>query len=557
MRDLAGKGTSDDDVCEAVTRAIASGIRKVKLYMISNWPGEEAADVMSIVALADRLARIREDFGEQAKGVRIQFSWTPLLIEAQTPLQWFAPTGADYTLQSALDHLREQHIDVKIGSKASPPKLAFFQACQRASRDAGEAIVDVLEDLDAASWGGFARDMRERLDAALEARGFRNGLADLFGERFEDDLFGWEHIDTGVSKTLMWRAYQDMLEFLESTDAATYDQQVDPQVHGQEWIARCDQKCQGRACGACDAEDLRLRTGYIRAARDDRDLDDHPVQPVDQSTVACRIRTRVLVPDKYRYVSNESWRFIVRRAAYRAAERTGFPHIAKRTVRLASDAMNYRNRKAGIDYVEFGVTRQVTQGEVDKFMPAFGAELLPWMAGGIEEQILPPNVRLPDRVPSLWSLEVDDDPAAVEAALRRWQKAERVMVLMKSDSFYTGPLQEKEDAKQHVADIWLARDNQNYVLKMELTGKLGPYQAYAAIMGKSSWLSAAKKTAHCLDFFPSVNRYQGDLWQPPCAFCGMPIPAGLLGSVFDDTYCPRCRDGYEGNFEAGLERAGV
>jgi radical SAM superfamily enzyme YgiQ (UPF0313 family) len=553
MRDLAGKGTSDEDVVETVTRAIAAGIRKIKLYMISNWPGEEAGDVMGIVHLAERLAAVREDFGEAGKGVRIQFSWTPLLIEAQTPLQWFAPTSPDYRLQSAMDMLKDLHIDMKIGSKASPPKLAFFQACQRAHREAGEAILDVLLDLGDASWGGFAKDMKERLDTALQEHGFRNGLEDLFGERYEDDLFGWEHIDTGVSRSLMWNAYRSMVELLENTDADTYDEFVPPNVHGQEWVSRCDQKCQGRACGACDAEDLRLRTGYIRAARDERDLDESPLQPIDQTTVACRVRMKVKIPEEFRYVSNESLRFIVRRAAYKATEATGFPHISKRTVRLASDALNYRNRKAGTDYVEFGVTQVVTQEDLDKFMPAMGAELHPWIVGGVAEQIVPAQARLPDRVPSLWELEISDPVDKVEAAIRRWDAAEHVMVLIKSESFYTGPLQDKEDAKDHVADIWLARDRQRYVVRMELTGKMGPYQAYAALMGRSSWISSAAKTAFCLDFFTSLDRSKGDLWNQDCIGCGLTIPAGLLGVPHDENFCPRCQDEEAGNLVAGLQ----
>ena len=146
MRDLAGKGTSDADVEKAVTRAIAAGIRKIKLYFITNWPGEEKADVVRIVDLGRRLADIRDSFGAAARGVQIIFSWTPLLIEAQTPLQWFAVTPPDYMLAGAFRELMDNHrIWVKIGSKAEPAKLAFFQACQRASRDVGEAVADVIE----------------------------------------------------------------------------------------------------------------------------------------------------------------------------------------------------------------------------------------------------------------------------------------------------------------------------------------------------------------------------------------------------------------------------
>jgi hypothetical protein len=557
MRDLAGKGVSDEAVCEAATRAIAAGIRKVKLYMISNWPGEDVGDVMAIVRLGERLAAIRESFGERGRGVQIIFSWTPLLIEAQTPLQWFAPTPPDYSLQEAMDALRDRGIMFKLGTKANPAKLAFFQACQRASREAGEAITDVLEELGTASWGGFAKDMRERLDAALVRHGFLNGLADLFGERFEHDLFGWEHISTGVDRRLMWRAYRSMVEFLENTDADTYDAQVGPNAGGNEWVARCDQHCQGNACGCCSPEDLELRREYIQAADRERDLDERPVQPVDHTSVACRLRVKAWVPEKYRFVSNEHWRFAIRRAAYRACEKTGFPPIAKRTVRLASDALGYRNRWAGTDYAEFGVTRPVDVYQAGDFLIRFGVELAPWMDAGAFFEVLPAEAQLPSRPRLLCELDTDDDPAALAAALRRWDEAESVPVLIKSESFYAGAQQEKEDAKRHVADMWLVRDQHQYKLRFLLTGKLGPYQAYAALTGKASWLGAAKHTAYRMDFFGAEDLGQGDLLRPSCVGCGFVIPAGLLGALYDEDFCPRCKDETENVAVAGLSRVGV
>jgi radical SAM superfamily enzyme YgiQ (UPF0313 family) len=557
MRDLAGKGTSDDDVAEAVTRAIRAGIRKIKLYMISNWPGEEPGDVMRIVELGRRLAEIREGFGDHARGVRIQFSWTPLLIEAQTPLQWFAPTPPDYTLQEALNMLRDLRIDMKIGTKAAPEKLAFFQACQRASREAGEAIVDVIAELDSASWGGFAKDMKDRLDAALVRRGFLNGLDDLFGERYEDDLFGWEHIGTGVSRQLMWETYQRMLEFLVGTDSETYDGQFDGHYHGNEWVPRCDQTCQGARCGACDHEDLRLRTSYIRAATRERDLDLTPVTPLDQTTVAMRIRARVARGDRHRFVTPEHWKHAIRRAAYRAQDdldsKAG---ISKRSVRLASESLRYRDRSSGVDYVDFGVTRAMGPAERKAFMGNMAAELGHWLQ--VEDwTAYPAAAAMNARPVSLWELEVDASPEALSAALRAWDAAESVPVLLRSESFYAGETVEEGDAREHVADLWVTRDRQHVRLSMMLTGKLGPYQAYAALMGKASWIDAAVHTARRVDFFEPEDDLQGSVVRPVCLACGRTIPGTLLGKPFDMDYCPRCKDDVAGVVAAGLSRAGV
>lgn len=559
MRDLAGKGTSDADVEAAVTKAIRSGIRKIKLYMISNWPGEEPADVMRIVRLGSRLADIRESFGEAAKGVRIQFSWTPLLIEAQTPLQWFAPTPPDYSLQEALHQLKAMRIDMKIGTKAAPEKLAFFQACQRASRESGEAIVDVIEHYGTASWGGFPRDMKEQLDTALVRWGFLNGLDDLFGERFRDDLFGWEHIDTGVSKGLMWKTYERMLSFVTGTAGETYDGELDHNYHGAEFVPRCDQQCSGNSCGVCGKEDLELRKAYIDAGKNERDVEKHPVRPLDQTTVAQRFRVRLAVSEEHRFVSAEHWKFALRRAAYRAREQVpGFPQVSKRSFRLASESLKYRDWCIGTDYAEFGVTVPVTAEDASQFVYLMELELSKWLDLG-DFCLCPADAKMPSRAPSLQELAVSDDPEAVRAALARWDAADAVPVKIRAESFYAGAVKEDGNAKEHVRDLWLVRDGSTYKLRMVLAGRLGPYQAYAALLGKPSWIDAARHPVVRLDFFTGADLVQGDLLHPTCAGCGWAIPENLLGEPFSGDWCPRCADENSRSAEivAGLVRPGV
>jgi radical SAM superfamily enzyme YgiQ (UPF0313 family) len=555
MRDLAGKGTSDDDVAEAVTRAIRAGIRKIKLYFITNWPGEELGDVMRIVELGKRLADIRDSFGPAAKGVQIIFSWTPLLIEAQTPLQWFQVTPPDYMLAGAFKELMDNHrVWVKIGSKAAPEKLAFFQTCQRASRDVGEAVVDVIEAYGTASWGGFPKDMPDRLDDALRARGFRNGLDDINGERYGDDLFGWEHIDTGVKKSLMWRVYRDMVELLEGTDAETYDEACGEDYHGNEWVPRCDQQCSGNACGVCGKDDLELRRQYVQAASRERDLAAEPVRPLDHSTVAVKIRMRVERPEESRFITNESLAFIVRRAAFLAQKdmsgrsRT-FPDIASQSVRLASGGTGYRERSAGTDYVEFGLTKPADREDVGEYLVKMAVHMHRWLRWGGLFQVLPAAAKLPPRPPSLWELEVADPVDAVARRLHWWDEAESVPVLIRAESFYAGATSEPGDAKDHVADFWVTRDGQRTLLHMVLTGRLGPYQAYAALTGKASWIEAARYTAARREFFA------GGTGQ--CEGCGLPVPSSLLGTPWSEQFCPRCADEAEGKVTAALAGSGV
>ena len=551
MRDMAGKGTSDDEVVKAVTLAIRCGINKIKIYFICNWPGETEADVMRLVELGRRPADVRESLG--ARGVRLQFSVTPILFEAQTPLQWFAVTAADYALQAAMSQLNDLHIDIKLGGKSNAAKLAFFQACQRASRDVGEAIVDVIEGLGTASWGGFPRDMRDRLDRALVAHGFRNGLEDIFGERHEHDLLGWEMIDTGVRKSLMWRAYRDMVDLLESTDAETYDAECAGEYRGNEWVQRCGEACQGNSCGACSREDLELRRDYIAAGTQDRDLREHPVIPLDHSTVACRVRVKVIRPRAWRFASNEFCHHLIRRAAFRAvAAIEGCPPIASLSVRLASDGMVYRDRTEGAEYAEFGVTRQVSPAMAGWLVEKMGEELRPWLELATGEEpfaLLPPGARMPSRPLSLWELPVDREPGELAVLLERWDAAGKIPVKLRKADFYTGETTEDGDAKDHVQDIWAVRDGHRVKLRMLLDGRLGPYQAYAALTGRASWIGAARQVAARIEFFAGTG--------PACLGCGLGIPVSLLDEEYDESHCPRCKDEAGGSTVAGLARVGV
>ena len=547
MRDLVGKGTNDDDVAEAVTRGIHAGFRKFKLFMITNLPGEEPADVMKIVELGRRLAAIRDELGQP--NVVFQMSWTPLLIEAQTPFQWFAPTPPDHTLIAVAEEFRELNISFKIGTKAEINKVSLFQLCQRSPREIGEAITDVFEELDTACWGGVPKDTRERLEAALRRRGFRNGLADCFDERFAGDLFGWEYINMGVSFQRMWDAYSAMVEFLEGTDAATYDAKFDGPAGGNEWVARCDQQCGGNACGVCDGDDLKLRAGRIRGQ--DIDVDLARVKVIDQDSVALKIRARLEVPPENRFVTREHWKYAIRRAAYRAQHdmdwKTG---IAKKTVQLASEACKHRDWACGTDYAEFGLTWRPPGGELFAFMQNMAAELEPWLALGAWRGFPAAASARRDAALALWELEPPAGPDEVTARLRDFAAADYVKLVFRSDSAYFGTGAEEVNAKDLVSDMWLARDGHTHKLRMLVSSKAGPYALYAALMGKPSWIDAAAKPAVRLGMFTAIG--DGDLLRPSCECCGAVVPAGLLDEPYRMDFCPRCLDEATGTVTAAL-----
>jgi radical SAM superfamily enzyme YgiQ (UPF0313 family) len=540
MRDLLGKGTSDADVREAVTKGIRAGIRKFKLYMITNLPGEDEGDVYRILKLAKDLADIRESMGQST--IRIQFSWTPLLIEANTPFQWFAPQPAVRLLGDVWEEFRDLKIDFKLGSKGQPDKLAFFQLCQRASRDVGEALVDAMLEADQACWGGVPRTFKDLIETKLIARGFDNGYADCFDERNLHDMFGWEFIDTGVNPQLMWQAYVQMREFVEHTDSHSYDLNFDSTYHGSEWIMRCNERCYGKSCGACDHGDLQHRANYLRA--NDVDIDLATLPTVDQHSKAVRVRARLTKPKALRFVGNDHWRFLFRRACFRAQTKLGLEHgIAKRSIRFASDEVKYRDWTAGTDYVEFAFTRPMTDNQISVFLHDVDTalenrmQLGEWIRHPVDAVTLRADVDL-----TMFDVELDADYDLVTQRLAWWNQQQDIPMRLKIEGGYFAPGSETVNAKDFVSDLWHKQDGHRLHIRMLVHGRPNPYNIVAALMGKSSWLPYAEHPARRVEVFIATDRYQQDFLRPICQTCGLGIPITLLDQPYHQNYCPRCLD---------------
>jgi hypothetical protein len=569
MRDLVGKGTSDKDVEEAVARAIHAGVKKIKLFMISNLPGENEGDVMRVLQLARNLADIRDQSGQP--NVRIQFSWTPLMIEANTPFQWFPAPSSTRALGDVWEEFRALKIAFKLGGKSEKNKSTFFQLCQRASREVGEALVDAMIELDTACWGGVPKTSENKLGMhdtillKLAEHGFLNGLEDCFDERTKSDMFGWEFIDQGISPELLWVTYQQMLEFVENTDAHTYDENFDDSYHGSEWIARCDTQCMGKTCGVCDHKDLKLRREYIVASRNDYQVTPSDLRPIDQRSEVMRIRAKLVKSDRYRQIMNDHWRFNLRRAANQAFDALGFPgFLSKRSIRFVSDDIKYRDWTSGVDYVEFALTRKMSVPEVKALLDEMNARLL--AVPGEEEtrwfkitdwqrfSASAPNMRT-DIDYSLWELELNDDPGKVLGKLAIWDEAEEVSMTLKQEGGYYSAGPEVVNAKEYVKDMWLVKDGHRLFLRMLLKGRPSPYNIYAALMQKASWLEAAAIPARRIDAFVEMDEDQYDFFRVACESCEKVIPVNVLDKPYDLNYCPVCKDRVEGKTLAPLEMA--
>ena len=565
LRDLVGKGASDEDVKEAVAKGLAAGIRKFKLYMISNLPGEDEGDIFRILKLAKELADIRDTMGKTK--AQIQFSWTPLLIDPNTPFQWFAPPASARLLGEVWQEFAAINIDFRLGGKTEPNKLAFYQLAQRASREHGEALADVLELLVSvqgrAFWGGFPKatmkvghanvSTSEALDMFMKERGFLNGSRDAWDERFKIDMFGWEFIDQGINPELLWITYQQMREFIEQTDSTSYDSHFKDDYHGNEWIERCDTKCYGKTCGACDVEDLQLRRKYINDSQDEIAVDLAKVKPIDERSIAMRVRVKVFKTphEGKRFVMNDHWRFAFRRAAYQASDNLKTPfQITKRSIRFVSDKSKFKDFTAGVDYIEFGLTRFADQAQVQKWLVELDDILnegIPGsrMAVDTDSFLLYPatsKALTRDVDLSFWELETEEESHRLHRAIKDFEAANYVKMIVKQDSSYGGVDREEVNAKDFCEGIWVVKDGSALKLRFLLRGRPTPYEFYAALMGKVSVIEASKYVAVRLEAFIKYDSDQMDFFRPSCEKYGTTIPFTPMQDPYHFQYSPKALD---------------
>jgi radical SAM superfamily enzyme YgiQ (UPF0313 family) len=541
MRDLVGKGASDQDVLEVVARAIQGGIKKIKLFMISSLPGEELGDIWRAVELAKEIAAIREGLGRRT---RIQFSWTPFLIEAGTPMQWFEVLEHPRLLKSVFDEFKNIDIMFKIGTKSSVAKIMFFQLCQRASREAGEAILDVLLLLDRPSWGGVSNTIKDHLEEALKEHGFHNGFDDFFGERSEHDMFGWEFIDLGISRKLLWSTYQQMREFLQLTDPETYGSEFDASYHGNEWVSRCDVSCNGSSCGVCDKKDLQIRSKNIRAAKKDRLVPIESVQTKQENHAVVKVWVRVTKNESHRFVTNEHWYYAVRRAFNLASAACSFPYyMSRNSLNFVSDVRSYRDWSVGTDYLEFGLTgtpsREAMQSLFESMNTFLGQGLQ------LDDLVFVPTQTKRMRLMSpvfYWSLEVPGDLRGVRSKIDDFKSAQYVKLTLNHEGEYFRSREpDIVNAKDYVEDVWLVRDGHRTFIKLVTSGRPSPYDICNVIL-QVSRRTLNEFSAECLDVFVSRDHAQRDFFHPSCESCGKLIPVNLINVPYSRTHCPQCAD---------------
>lgn len=534
LRTAMSKGLTEDMILNAVNHTIAAGIQRLKVYLISELPGEVDADLDEIMILARKVDEIRRQY--QSK-IQITFSWTPMNVQAYTPVQWCAVGDLDqkrlYDLFKPLT--QELNITCAYGKKAERNIRYFIQLCELADSRISDMLLEVLDEVDTEYQGGIRRNVYAVCDRKLKERGL--SWQTYFCAKSYDYVFDWDCISFGVSKDYLIRQHELM------TNALLNMNQVNARPGYLTKFGKCNYGCDG--CGACSTKEEKLRTLSLWDQGDDIDLSETKVR--DERSIAVKYRFNAWVSSGKRFVTNGHWKTAIRRAAYMAE----IP-ISKYSIKLASDAQDYKAWTAGKELVEFGLTKEMNLGakEMSKLLNfnLRGITLLDGELYGTDTEPLRKTIGV-----YWYQMEIQEREDVVRRVAHDFQERKPKTLTLLHDVHRRGIRHDEYDLYKMVKDIWFAKEGTRLVMHILITGKATPYDVYRCLFDRKSPV-VYRFPAILLDSYVRIDGSQEGFYSTACEECEMVLPVNPLGqSTFKDRelpLCPKCASRKRGDFIA-------
>ncbi len=207
LRDVINKKVTEADIVEVAEAAYSHGWHRLKFYFMIGLPTETMEDVAEI----GRIVHEALDIGRKYQGGRAELavSVATFVPKPHTPFQWLPMAGEEEVAEKQRK-LRKLLKRRGIFLSLSDYRTSLLEAVLgRGDRRLGEVVYRAWRKgakFDA--WGELFRwDLWE--EAFREA-----GLDPSFyahRPRPKEEIFPWDHIDTGVEKEFLWEEYQRAL----------------------------------------------------------------------------------------------------------------------------------------------------------------------------------------------------------------------------------------------------------------------------------------------------------------------------------------------------------
>ena len=232
MRNVINKGLTEEDILDGAGQAFEGGWSKVKLYFMLGLPTETEEDMREIARLSDRVARRYYEIPKEQRNGKCQITASSSFFVPKpfTPFQWAPMCTAEEYMRRAEIVKEEFHAQLNRKSLKYNWHDAQVTVLEGVMARGDRKVGKVIEE--AYRLGCLFDSWTESFRNELWIQAFENtGIDPSFYNlraRSEEELFPWDFIDTGVSRS-----------FLRSEWERAVQETVTP---------NCRQQCSG--CGA-------------------------------------------------------------------------------------------------------------------------------------------------------------------------------------------------------------------------------------------------------------------------------------------------------------------
>ncbi|MDY6842469.1 MAG: radical SAM protein [Thermodesulfobacteriota bacterium] len=195
LRDLIGKGISEEDILEAVRILFSHDVFNLRLYFMIGLPEETIDDLWEILRLIKKIKHSMIQISRpKGKIGKIHASINSFVPKANTPFQWY-PMEDVGSLKEKTKFLRDhiRRLD-NVSIDFDVPKWAFVQALlSRGDRKVADFLVHAFET--GSNWQKTFKHLN--VNPEFYVRRIRE----------ENEVFPWDFIDSGVPKSYLLSEY--------------------------------------------------------------------------------------------------------------------------------------------------------------------------------------------------------------------------------------------------------------------------------------------------------------------------------------------------------------
>ncbi len=216
MRDVINKGLTEENILNGSMEAFKGGWNKIKLYFMLGLPSETEEDVKGIAYLSNAIAANYYTIPKDERNGRVEITTSTSFFVPKpfTPFQWapMAPKEKFLEKQQLLHTTIKEQLNARsIKYNWHDPDTTVIEALlARGDRKLCAVVEDVYrQGALFEAWTDFFKP--ERWYEAMERAGLD---IDFYTtrEREEDELFPWDFIDIGVTRSFLLKEYQKSKE---------------------------------------------------------------------------------------------------------------------------------------------------------------------------------------------------------------------------------------------------------------------------------------------------------------------------------------------------------